>query len=132
MAFQLDTAIASDLVRHPHGRVAARIGEVGAAEVFMSIIAAAEMQFGAVKRGSAALTERVEGALARLNILPFEPPADRHYAELRARLERAGTPIGANDMLIAAHALALGHTLVTDNVGEFSRVAGLKVENWLR
>jgi len=57
---------------------------------------------------------------------------DRSYPELRARLEAAGKPVGANDMLIAAHAIALGYTLVTDNVREFSRIKSLKVENWLR
>ena len=65
-------------------------------------------------------------------MLPFETPADAAYAELRTTLEQNGTPIGANDMLIAAHALALGLTLVTDNEREFSRVHGLSTENWLR
>lgn len=69
--------------------------------------------------------------LAALEILPFEEPADRRYGELRDYLERQGTPIGPNDMLIAAHALALGLAVVTDNVGEFSRVPELQVENWL-
>jgi tRNA(fMet)-specific endonuclease VapC len=132
MGFQLDTGVASDLVRRPRGVVANRIRDVGADQVFVSVIVAAEMRFGAAKRGSASLSERVEGALSRLQVLPLEPPADRHYAELRVRLERAGRPIGAHDMLIAAHALALGHTLVTDNVGEFSRIEGLKLANWLR
>jgi tRNA(fMet)-specific endonuclease VapC len=65
-------------------------------------------------------------------VLAFEAPADVIYGELRARLERDGRPIGANDLLIAAQALALGHTVVTDNEGEFSRVGDLPVENWLR
>ena len=59
-------------------------------------------------------------------------PADLIYGELRARLERAGSSIGANDLLIAAHALVLGHTVVTDNVREFSRIDDLHFENWLR
>ena len=67
-----------------------------------------------------------------MEILPFKPPADVIYRDLRAQLERVGTPIGPNDMLIAAQALALGLTVVTDNEREFSRVAGLSVENWLR
>ena len=69
--------------------------------------------------------------LAALEILPFEEPADRRYGELRDYLERQGTPIGPNDMLIAAHAPALGLAVLTDNVGEFSRVPELQVENWL-
>ena len=65
-------------------------------------------------------------------ILPFETPAEIIYGDLRARLEATGKPFGGNDMLIAAHALSLGHRIVTDNEREFSRVDGLPVENWLR
>ena len=74
----------------------------------------------------------MERTLATLEVLPFDAPADIHYGELRTKLEKRGTPIGANDMLIAAHALALGYTLVTDNVREFGRVDGLVIENWVR
>jgi tRNA(fMet)-specific endonuclease VapC len=69
--------------------------------------------------------------LAELDVLPLEVPADAEYGRLRAELEKAGTPIGGNDQLIAAHALALEATIVTSNVAEFSRVKGLRVENWL-
>jgi len=65
-------------------------------------------------------------------VLALEAPADVIYGELRARFEKAGQPIGANDLLIAAQALALGHTIVTDNEREFSRIGDLPVENWLR
>jgi tRNA(fMet)-specific endonuclease VapC len=130
--FLLDTGIVSDLIRHPRGIVTARIREVGVAQVCTSLVVAAELRYGAAKRGSPALTERVEGVLARLEVLPLAAPADRIYGELRARLERAGQPIGPNDLLIAAHALALGHGVVTDNEREFSRIAELRVENWLR
>ena len=70
--------------------------------------------------------------LDAFEILPFETPAEITYGDLRARLEAAGKPIGGNDMLIAAHAVSLGHTIVTDNEREFSRVDGLPVDNWLR
>jgi len=73
----------------------------------------------------------VETVLSVIEVGPFEADADRHYAEIRAALEKKGTPIGANDMLIAAHARALGTMCVTANVTEFRRVPGLKVENWL-
>lgn len=89
---------------------------------------AAELRFGAAKRASA----RLDAVLGALEVLALELPVDSIYGELRARLERAGQPIGANDLLIAAHALALGHAVVTDNEGEFSRINGLRVENWLR
>ncbi|HXW90163.1 MAG TPA: PIN domain-containing protein [Terriglobales bacterium] len=65
-------------------------------------------------------------------VLPFEAPADAQYGSLRSLLERAGKPIGANDLFIAAQALALGHMIVTDNEREFARVRGLRPENWLR
>jgi tRNA(fMet)-specific endonuclease VapC len=64
-------------------------------------------------------------------VLPFSVPADRVCGGIRAELEAAGRPIGANDLLIAAHARALAATMVTANVGEFRRVRGLNVENWL-
>jgi tRNA(fMet)-specific endonuclease VapC len=67
-----------------------------------------------------------------LEILPFEKPADTSYGSIRAQLERAGKPMGANDLLIAAQALTLGCTFVTDNEDEFSRVKYLRLENWLR
>lgn len=130
--YLLDTNIISDMVRHPSGRVAALIRQVGTDQVCTSIVVAAELRFGEMKRGSAQLLARIDAALGTLDILPLETPADRLYGELRADLERRGLPIGANDMLIAAHALAVGCTLVTDNEGEFSRVPGLKIENWLR
>jgi tRNA(fMet)-specific endonuclease VapC len=130
--FLLDTNIISDLLRNPRGRVAARIAEVGERQVCTSIIVAAELRYGAAKRGSARLSEQLAGYLGALDVLPFEGPADVLYGELRTRLEQSGKPIGANDMLIAAQALALQYPLVTDNEREFSRVEGLTVENWLR
>lgn len=96
-----------------------------------SIIVAAELRFGAAKKGSAALSERVSEALAGLRVLPLDGDADVRYGSLRAALESSGRVIGANDMLIAAHALSLDAVLVTDNIGEFARVKGLRCENWL-
>lgn len=130
--YLLDTNILSDLVHHPQGPVAAKIASAGADAVATSIVVAAELRFGAAERGSARLSERVEGVLSRVAVLPLDQPADETYGRLRTALEAAGTPIGANDLLIAAHALTLGIILVTDNVREFRRVKGLKVENWMR
>jgi len=67
----------------------------------------------------------------RINVLAFDVPADANYGEIRAELETAGEPIGGNDLLIAAHAYAIGAAVVTANSGEFKRIRGLKVENWL-
>ncbi len=132
MRFLLDTNILSDLVRHPQGRVAEQIRHVGEGEVCTSIIVAAELRFGAAKRGAARLTAQLETVLSALDVVPFEQPADETYGTIRAQLEQAGTPIGGNDLLIAAHAKALGCTVVTDNEREFRRVEGLACENWLR
>ena len=132
MRYLLDTNILSDLIRHPQGRVAEQIRHVGEGEVCTSIIVAAELRFGAAKRGSARLAQQLETVLSVLDVVPFEQPADEAYGAIRARLELAGTPIGGNDLLIAAHAKALGCTVVTDNEREFRRVEGLACENWLR
>lgn len=128
----LDTNILSDLVRNPQGIVATRIAEAGEDHVCTSIIVAAELRYGAVKSASEELARRVDLVLSALEILPLESPADRQYAFLRHDLTRKGTPIGPNDMLIAGQALANDLTVITANVGEFSRVPELKVENWLQ
>lgn len=132
MRYLLDTNIVSDLVRNPQGRVTQRIRDVGEARVCTSIIVAAELRYGATKRGSAQLTAQLGAVLGVLDVLPFEAPADATYGTLRSQLEQAGNPIGANDLLIAAHTLVLDCTLVTDNEREFARIEGLACENWLR
>ncbi len=128
--YLLDTNILSDLIRRPQGPVARAIARVGEEAVATSIVVAAELRFGAEKRGSARLTAQVEAVLSVLPVLALTEDADRHYAMLRSAIERRGTPIGGNDMLIAAHALSLGATLVTRNIGEFGRIDGLAVEDW--
>jgi tRNA(fMet)-specific endonuclease VapC len=130
-AYLLDTNILSHLVRQPQGPVAARIADVGEEHVLTSIIVACELRYGAAKRGSRRLTRQVEAILGAITILPLEVGTDRHYAAIRTSLERKGTPIGADDMLIAAQARAIEAVCVTDNVAEFKRVPALKVENWL-
>lgn len=69
--------------------------------------------------------------LSEITVLPLDAPVDEKYGEIRSELERAGPPIGSNDLLVAAHAYATGATIVTANTGEFKRVRGLNVENWL-
>lgn len=130
--FLLDTNIVSDLVRHPQGRAAAKIAEVGEDAVATSIIVAAELRYGAAKKAAARLASQLEAVLNALGVIAFEAPADARYGAARVALEAAGTPIGGNDLLIAAQALTLDMIVVTDNEREFRRVDGLKVENWLR
>lgn len=129
--YLLDTNILSDLLRNPGGRAARRLALVGEATVCTSIVVACELRYGAAKKGSPQLSERVESILGSLEILPLDKESDRRYAEIRSHLDRIGKPIGPNDMLIAAHTLALDLILVTDNVEEFARVPLLPIEDWL-
>jgi tRNA(fMet)-specific endonuclease VapC len=132
MAYVLDTNILSHLARNPQGPIASRIREVGESAVGTSIVVASEMRYGARKKGSAQLEARLEAILAAMEVLPLESPADVFYAAIRCRLERAGTPVGGNDLLLAAQVMALERVLVTDNEREFARIEGLRWENWLR
>jgi len=129
--YVLDTNILSDLARMPQGTVAAAIRRVGEKSVCTSIVVAAELRFGAAKSQSRRLARQIDQILAALEVLPLVAPADRHYATIRRALEKRGKPIGPNDLLIAAQALAENCTLVTANEREFTRVPSLKVENWL-
>ena len=131
MRYLLDTNIVSEMIRNPRGPVTERVREVGEAQVATSIVVAAELRYGAAKKGSARLTTQLEAVLEALEVLPFEDPADRVYGVLRAVLEQKGQPIGGNDLLIAAQALSLGFTLVTANEREFSKIEELPWENWL-
>lgn len=133
----LDTNVVSTLARDPHGpagQALRRLPPDEASQVVTSIVVAAELRFGVAKAPPAAvpvLAERIEAVLSRLPVHALDAPADRRYAEVRAHLERRGEAMGANDLLIAAQALALAATLVTDDAA-FARVPGLHVENWLR
>lgn len=129
--YLLDTNIISDVIRNPDGHVARHIEQVGPKAIFTSIIVASELRYGCAKKGSARLLDRVNGVLETIPVLSLDIPTDAEYGDIRAKLEVAGQPIGMNDLLIAAHAQALGLTLVTDNTNEFSRIRGLKLENWL-
>lgn len=129
--YLLDTSIVADLIRHPQGMIAKRIAEIGEEQVATSIVVAGELRCGAERRGSERLTAQMEAILRLLQVLPLSDHADIHYGRLRAGLERQGQPIGGNNMLIAAHALAIQAVLVSDNVRAFERVDGLSLENWL-
>jgi tRNA(fMet)-specific endonuclease VapC len=129
--YLLDTNIISDLVRNPQGRAAAKVAEFGEDAVATSIIVAAELRYGAAKKGSERLAAQLEAILAAIEVIAFDAPADTAYGRIRVELEAAGTPIGGIDLLIAAQALALEMSLVTANEREFKRVRGLNVLNWM-
>jgi len=130
-SYLLDTNILSDLIKHPAGTVAQHVATVGEDTICTSIVVACELRYGGMKKGSLALSEKIEQLLSVIDVLPLEVDADREYGVIRSSLEKAGTIIGANDMLIAAHALSQNLTLITGNTSEFSRINGLKLENWL-
>lgn len=131
LAWMLDTNIVSALIKNPAGPVQERLVAVSPETVCTSMVVACELRFGALKRGSKPLQNRVEELLSNLTVLALDGEADRHYADIRLLLEKAGTPIGSHDLLIAAHARSAGLTLVTHNLREFKRVPGLAVESWL-
>jgi len=129
--YLLDTNICIEMIRGRSGAVVAKLRRRRIGSVGISTITLAELQYGVAKSSD---PERNAVALAHvvapLEIMPFDDRAAASYGELRADLERAGTPIGPLDTLIAAHAMALGVTLVTSNRREFARVPGLVVEDW--
>jgi tRNA(fMet)-specific endonuclease VapC len=129
--YLLDTNILTDLIRNPGGRVKEHIARVDETNVCTSIIVACELRFGARKKNAPLFTARIERLLQAIEVLPFDADADRAYAEVRTMLEALGRPSGANDLLIAAHAVNEDCVLVTNNESEFVHVAGLVVENWL-
>ena len=130
--YLLDTNAVSDAVRHPTGPVAARLSALLPGQAAVSVIVEGELRYGIAKAQATAIERRVDALLTRIATLELDARVARRHGELRADLASRGTPIGMNDLWIAAHALTLGLTLVTDNEDEFRRVPGLTVENWLR
>jgi tRNA(fMet)-specific endonuclease VapC len=131
MLLLLDTSICIYVINRRPPQVFARFAGLAYGAVAVSSITGAELAFGVAKSGSQRNRDALDKFLAPLEVLPFDAAAMHVYGALRAELQRRGRPIGALDTLIAAHALALGATLITNNVGEFSRVPGLECENWV-
>jgi len=131
MIYLLDTNVIGEIARSPQGGVANRVAALPPNEFGINPIVACEIEYGLAKRGSARLRGQIETILEA--IIVFELPSDiaARYGQIRVELEKQGTPIGPNDLLIAAHGLASNLTVVTGNEKEFRRVQGLNVENWL-
>lgn len=128
----LDTNICVELIRGRASRVFQRLRQHRVDEVALSSITLAEMHYGVAKSARPARHAVLLAEFcAPLAILPFDNQAAEVYGQMRIVLEREGAPIGPLDTLIAAHALSLGVTLITNNEREFRRVADLRVENWL-
>jgi tRNA(fMet)-specific endonuclease VapC len=131
--YMLDTDTCSYIMKRSHPTVLKRLQAVPVSDVCMSVISKAELLYGVEVS-----PRRTQDAAALAAFLPYVEAVDfadaaaLHYAEIRAELKRKGTLIGANELFIAAHARALGFTLVTNNTAEFERVSKLKLENWTR
>jgi tRNA(fMet)-specific endonuclease VapC len=131
LQYMLDTNICIYVIKNYPPQLREKFNRL-AGQLCMSSITLAELHFGAQK--SARQTKNlqaIEHFAARLDVLPFAEKAAAHYGQLRAELERAGTPVGPHDMLIAAHALAEGLKIVTNNLREFERIKALRIENWV-
>jgi len=126
----LDTNICIYIINAKPPAVLARFQQYRLGEIGLSSVVAAELALGVAKSGSARNRQALEMFLAPLTLLPFDAAAVWAYGDLRADLERRGTPIGSLDTMIAAHALSQHALLVTNNTREFARVPGLRIENW--
>ena len=126
----LDTNICSYVLRRHPTSMLERFAGLDRGQLWLSAIVAAELRFGAAKLASIRFSAAVEAWLAGFDVRPWPLEATRHYANIRAALERAGQPIGNMDLLIAAHAMAEDSVVVTNNAREFLRVPGLAVEEW--
>ena len=126
----LDTNICSYVLRRHPAAMLERFAQLQRDQLWLSAIVAAELRCGAAKLGSARFAAAVEAWLTGFAVQPWPVAATQHYAQVRAALERSGQPIGAMDLMIAAHAMAEDSVLVTNNAREFLRVPGLAVEEW--
>ena len=126
----LDTNICSYILRKHPADMIERFAGLDRSALWLSAIVAAELRFGAAKLGVPRLQAAVEAWLAGFDLKPWPIEATLQYASMRLQLERAGTPIGGMDLMIAAHALAEDSVLITNNAREFHRVPGLAVEEW--
>ena len=129
--YLLDTNICIYLINHRPASVRERLSSLKTDDVAISSVTGAELMFGVIKSGSQRNRDALEKFLAAIKVIAFDASAMRSYGLLRSHLEKVGTPIGAMDMLIAAQALALDSCLVTNDLREFQRVPGLRLENWV-
>jgi len=128
----LDTNICIYIINAKPPQVTARFRDHRLGEIGISSVVAAELAYGVAKSTSARNRRALDMFLSPLEIMPLDHDVVWVYADLRVQLERTGQPIGALDTLIAAHALSLNATLVTNNSKEFERVPGLRLENWVQ
>ncbi len=127
----LDTNICSYILRKRPPVMVERFSSLSRDGLWLSVVVAAELRYGAAKLGQPRFQSAVEAWLAGFDVRDWTSDASHEYARLRASLEKVGKPIGSMDMMIAAHALAQDSVLITNNAREFHRVPGLAVEEWV-
>ena len=131
MRYLLDTNVCIDFLNNRYPAVVERIREASPEDLCLSSVVVAELRYGAEKSAQKkANHEKLDVLTSEIPCVEFDLDAAHTFGRVRTELEAKGTPIGPYDMMIAAHALYLGHVLVTDNVQEFNRVEGLEIENW--
>lgn len=130
--YLLDTNILSDVAHDPTGPVARKLDEIDPDSIVSSVVVAAEVWFGVENNPSYRSRARTESFMETVRVLGMGPEVARVYGRMRAEMQKSGRSLGPNDMLIAAHALSLDATLVTDDAKAFAQVPGLRIENWLR
>jgi len=131
MLFLLDTNICIYIIKKHPAAVIQKVKQFSPSDLVVSTITVCELEYGASKSGNPEKNRQtLLRFLAPFEIQPFDQQAAFHYGEIRAHVEKLGKPIGAMDLLIAAHARSLSVTLVTNNLREFERVPGLRTENW--
>ena len=132
MRYMLDTNICSYILKNHPTAVKQKFEEVGAGNICISAIVLAELYYGAARHPKGVVIRReIDNFVSRLVVIPWDENAADHYGAIRASLEKAGTLVGAMDMLIAAHAKSCDATLVTNNLREFDRIKGLTLLNWV-
>jgi tRNA(fMet)-specific endonuclease VapC len=131
MRYMLDTNICSYILKNRPQSVKARFDQVGTSALAISTVVLAELYYGAARhpRGIA-IRREIGDFVSRLSVIPWDETAANHYGAIRAALEKSGTPLGAMDLMIAAHARSQGATLVSNNIQHFEKVPGLLIENW--
>jgi tRNA(fMet)-specific endonuclease VapC len=127
--YLLDTDTVSFALRGL-GRVAERLRDHRPSEIAVSAVTVAELRYGAARRRSRRLNQRLDTFLEAIAVRPFDRPSADRYGKLAADLASRGEPIGMADAMIAAHALELGTVLVTHNTRHFERIAGLNLQDW--
>lgn len=132
MRYLLDTNICSYILKNRPVSVKQKFDEAGAEHLCISSVVLAELYYGAARHPkSVTIRKEIDDFVSRLSVVAWDEQAANHYGAIRTALEKAGTPVGAMDMLIAAHARSMKATLVTNNLREFERIDGLAVQNWV-